>query len=204
MRLSLRQQQALFEAVQAAQEAERKRVAESLHNGIGQLLFATKLRLDQLHAPALHTLPSLVAARQEADRLLAEAIRQTRTLSHELVPMMLEKFGLAAALQDISRKMSSPQLSLRCQVLFDEDAGPISPALQLALYRMAQELETTPGWVLLRAEDNGPGFAPSPTASTGLGLRSIHDRVELLGGVMETGTSDGAYVRIRLPLSRPV
>ena len=221
LRLRLGQQQVLFEAVQAAQEAERKRMAESLHNGIGQMLYATKLRIDQLHAPLLGTNPALVAARTEADRLLAEAIRQTRALSHELVPMMLEEFGLAKALQDVANKMSTPLLRLRSYVLLDDDATPLSPTLQLALYRMAQELaqnivkhargattaalelETMPGWVLLRAEDNGPGFAPAAAAAgrPGLGLRSIRDRVALLGGQVETGAAatGGAFVRIRIP-----
>jgi len=220
LRLRLTQQQALFEAVQAAQEAERRRMAESLHNGIGQMLYATKLCLDRLHAPALHTLPALAAARNEADQLLGEAIRQTRVLSHELVPMVLAEFGLAAALQDVAGKMSSPTLRFHCQVQLDEDAAPLAPALQMALYRMAQELaqnivkhargataaalelETMPGWALLRAEDNGVGFAQGPANSPGLGLRTIRDRVALLGGQLETGAAStgGAYVRIRIPL----
>ncbi|MFD1874792.1 PAS domain S-box protein [Hymenobacter bucti] len=220
LRLRLTQQQALFEAVQAAQEEERRRMAESLHNGIGQMLFATKLRLDQLHAPVLHTLPALAAARNEADQLLSEAIRQTRALSHELVPLALKEFGLVQALLDIGRKMSTPQLQLRSQVVYDEDAAPLSAALQMALYRMAQELaqnivkhatgateaslelETMPGWVLLRAEDNGAGFTPESAERPGLGLRSIRDRVALLGGQVNTGAAaaGGAYVRIRIPL----
>ena len=220
LRLRLTQQRALFEAVQAAQETERKRMAESLHNGIGQTLYATKLRLDQLHAPLLSTDAALVTARNEANRLLGEAIRQTRALSHELMPMVLEKFGLATSLQDIGRDMSTPQLHFHCQVQFDEDAAPLVPALQMALYRMAQELaqnivkhargatraslelETMPGWALLRAEDNGAGFATSPADSPGLGLRSIRDRVALLGGQLEIGSvpTDGAYVRIRIPI----
>jgi signal transduction histidine kinase len=219
LHLRLRQQQALFEAVQTAQEAERKRIAESLHNGIGQILYATKLRLDRLHAPLLGTDPALAAARREADQLLSEAIRQTRALSHELVPMVLEEFGLAAALRDTCRKMSSPQLRLRCLVQLDKEVAPLAPTMQMALYRMAQELaqnivkhargateasielETMPGWVLLRAEDDGPGFGPANTP--GLGLRSIRDRVALLGGQVEIGsaTIGGAYVRIRIPLS---
>lgn len=224
LRLRLRQQRALFEAVQAAQEAERKRMAESLHNGIGQMLYATKLRLDRLHAPLLGTDPALAAARHEADQLLGEAIRQIRALSHELVPLVLEEFGLPTALKDICRSMSSSQLRLHCQVLLDEAAAPLGPALQMALYRMAQELtqniikhargateaslelETMPGWALLRAEDNGSGFAPSPAGRTGLGLRSIRDRVALLGGQLETGSvaTGGAYVRIRIPLPVPL
>ncbi|QKG53427.1 PAS domain-containing protein [Hymenobacter sp. BRD67] len=126
LHLRLRQQRALFEAVQAAQEAERKRMAESLHNGVGQILYATKLHLDRLYAPLLGTDPTLVAAHREADRLLGEAIRQTRALSHELVPMVLEEFGLAAALHDISTKLSTPQLRLHFLVELD-DTPPRSP-----------------------------------------------------------------------------
>jgi len=220
LRLRLTQQRALFEAVQAAQETERRRMAESLHNGIGQMLFAAKLRLDQMQIPLLDINAALVSARNEADRLLGEAIRQTRALSHELVPMALEKFGLATALQDIGRNMSTPQLRFHCQVQLDEDAAPLAPPLQIALYRMAQELalnivkhargatraslelETMPGWALLRAEDNGAGFATSPADSPGLGLRSIRDRVALLGGQLEMSSAptDGTYVRIRLPI----
>ncbi|MCC3155244.1 PAS domain S-box protein [Hymenobacter sp. BT770] len=223
LRLRLTQQQALFEAVQAAEENERRRMAEALHNGIGQLLFATKLRLDRLHAPVLHTAPALVKARTEADRLLSEAIRQTRVLSHELIPLILEEFGLEAALKDIGRKLSTPRLRLRSHLTLDEAAAPLPPTLQMALYRMGQELalniarhatgategslelETMPGWVLLRAEDDGPGFAPAPAGPQGLGLRSIRDRVALLGGQLEIGAgwAGGAYVRIRIPLPVP-
>ncbi|MGI4742526.1 MAG: PAS domain-containing protein [Janthinobacterium lividum] len=223
LRLRLRQQRTLFEAVQAAQEAERKRMAESLHNGIGQILYATKLRLDRLHAPLLGTDPTLAAARNEADQLLGEAIRQTRALSHELVPMVLTEFGLAPALKDICRTMSSPKLRFRCVLQLDDDVPSLTPALQMALYRMAQELaqnivkhatgateaglelETMPGWVLLRAEDNGLGFSPGSAEGPGLGLRSIRDRVTLLGGQLESGSAldGGAYVRIRIPLPVP-
>ena len=217
LRLRLEQQRALFEAVQQAQEIERKRVAEALHNGVGQLLYATKLRLDQLLAPALFAAPKLLAARREADHLLADAIRQTRALSHELVPMFLEEFGLPAALKDVCQKLSSPQLRLHCVVQLDE---ALPPSMQLALYRMAQELaqnivkhargatdaslelETLPGFVVLRAEDNGAGFSPEATTGAGLGLRSVRDRVALLGGIMELGNTmpTGAYVRLRIPL----
>jgi len=116
--------------------------------------------------------------------------------------MVLEEFGLAAALQDIGHKLSTPQLRLRCQVVLDEAATALAPTLQMALYRLAQELalniakhvrgataaslelETMPGWVLLRAEDNGAGFAlaSAPAENPGLGLRSIRDRGALLGG----------------------
>ena len=64
------------------------------------------------------------------------------------------------------------------------------------------EIEIIPGWVLLRADDNGASFSVPLFNYLGLGLRSIRDRVTLLGGQMETGNSraSGAFVRIRIPL----
>jgi PAS domain S-box-containing protein len=210
LQLRLAQQQALFEAVLDAQEIERKRIAESLHNGLGQILYATKLQLNQLPAG-----PSALA---RANQLLAEAIRQTRTLSHELVPTALTEFGLGPALQDITRSLSSPHLRIQSTGGLDE-AQRLPQPLQVALYRIAQELlhnvvkhahathaslalELVPGFVLLRVEDNGVGFAQAAVAPAGLGLRTIRSRVALLNGQLEMNSSPayGTYVRLRIPL----
>lgn len=209
------QQRALFNAVLDAREAERRRIAEALHNGLGQLLYAVKLRLDQLSSAPLNA--GQAQARREADELLATAIRQTRSLSHELVPVVLAEFGLVVALRDICYQLTSRQLRFDCSIDADEKLLP--PELQLALYRMAQELalnivrharateavlalETVPGFVLLRAEDNGIGFPQEGPPRTGLGLRSIQDHVALLDGRLELGSAPhvGTYVRIRIPL----
>jgi signal transduction histidine kinase len=211
LRLRLRQQQALFEAVQEAQEEERRRIAESLHNGIGQLLYATKLHLDRLpNTPEL-------APRQEAARLLSEAIRQTRELSHELTPALLEEFGLEATLLSIGRSLNTPTLRWHYHIVIGEEP-PLPGLLQLAVYRMAQELaqnvlkhahateatlevEVLASWIVLRVEDNGRGFDPTRT-SDGLGLRTLRSRVALLGGEMHVASApgQGAQCFIRLPL----
>lgn len=214
LRLHLGQQQALFEAVQAAEEAERRRMAESLHNGIGQLLYATKLQLDCL--PATPALPP----RQQADHLLSEAIRQTRALSHELTPAILEDYGLEKTLQSMCSALNGPGLHWHCHLNFEE--GPALPMpLQLAVYRLAQELaqnvlkhahatyatlevDVLPAWVVLRVEDNGRGFDPARNGD-GLGLRSTRSRAALLGGSVHltTAPSQGTQCQIRIPLSPP-
>jgi PAS domain S-box-containing protein len=212
LRLRLGQQQALFEAAQAAQEEERRRMSESLHNGIGQILYATKLQLDRLPADADFS------PRHRAAELLGEAIRQTRALSHELTPATLEEFGLEATLRSMCTTLSTPALRWRCQLVLDE--GPaLPPPLQLAVYRLAQELtqnvlkhahataatlevEVLPGWVVLRVEDNGRGFDPAQT-SDGLGLRTLRSRAALLGGNVRVATTpgQGTQCQVRLPLA---
>ncbi|WP_167855290.1 PAS domain-containing protein [Hymenobacter wooponensis] len=212
LRMRLEQQQALFNVVLEAQEAERKRIGEALHNGVGQLLYATKLQLDQTRTQVPE------AAWTRAHGLLADAIRQTRAISHELVPLVLTEFGLEVAVQDICRTLSTAQLIFECHIALDELPRPLPQQLQVALYRMAQELaqnivrhaqateaslalEAVPGYILLRAEDNGVGFPAKGATSIGLGLRSIRDRVALLGGIVDAGSSPrvGTYVRIRIP-----
>jgi PAS domain S-box-containing protein len=208
----LRQQQALFEAVQVAEEAERRRMSESLHNGIGQILYATKLQLDLLpDRPAS-------APRQQAVRLLGEAIRQTRALSHELTPATLEEFGLEKTLQSICATLNTPGLRWHRHLVL-ESATTLPMPLQLAVYRLAQELaqnvlkhaqateatlevEELPGWVVLRVEDNGRGFDPART-SDGLGLRSLRGRVALLGGqvYLTTAPGEGTQFQLHIPLA---
>lgn len=206
------QRQALFEAVQRGQEEERRRIAESLHNGLGQVLYATKLQLDRL--PALPDEP----ARREAARLLMDAIRQTRAISHELSPMVLEDFGLSAALESICQQLGGPTLHWHCYLDLDEEV-PLPKSLQLTLYRLAQnlahnvaqhaqasqatlEVEVLPNWVVLRVEDNGRGFDLS-TVQEGLGMKTLRSRTASLGGVvrLDSALDEGTQVQVRLPLS---
>jgi len=214
LRLRLDQQHALFEAVQEAQEVERKRIAEGLHNGIGQILYATKLQLDRLPAA-----PNNSPHHRAAD-LLSEAIRQTRALSHELTPAILEEFGLEATLRSMCNTLSTPALRWHCHLVVD-DSPALPPSLQLAVYRLAQELvqnvlkhahataatlevEVLPAWVVLRVEDNGRGFDPAQT-SDGLGLRTLRSRAALLGGSVQLATAPGrgTQCQVRLPLPLP-
>lgn len=210
--LRLGQQQARVAAVLTAQEEERRRMAESLHNGIGQLLFAAKLQLSQLTV-----VPEFATTKREAERLLSEAIQQARTISHELTPIIIAEVGLAKAIRGICQNFNSPALRWQCMVHLDEEHS-IPELLQVALYRLAQELaqnvmkhaqasyasievDTLPGWVVLRVEDNGRGFEVE-AKTTGIGLKTLRDRVALLDGIvyLEATPGKGSQVQVRLPL----
>ncbi|MGI4862496.1 MAG: PAS domain-containing protein [Janthinobacterium lividum] len=219
LHMRLGQQRARMAAVLEAQEEERRRIAESLHNGLGQMLYATKLQLDQLtQAPQLATTPALAAAHREATRLLSEVIQQVRILSHELTPGIVAEFGLAAALHDICSSLSSPQLRWQCLVHLDAEQ-PLALPLQVAVYRLTQEVaqnivkhahatqatlevETLPGWLVVRAEDNGQGFESTAT-TTGIGLKTLRHRVALLGGTVHLSSvpQRGTQLQLRIPLA---
>ncbi|ALW86909.1 hypothetical protein AUC43_18590 [Hymenobacter sedentarius] len=213
LRLQLAQQQQLANAVLDAQEVERRRIAESLHNGLGQLLYAAQLHLDQLSATAGAS--AFAEGKRKAVKMLTTAIAQTRTLSHQLLPTILQDFGLAVAIRAICQDFNSAPLRLHCT------AGalpPLSPSLALAVYRMAQELVNNiakhadateahlqltahDGWLELQVSDNGRGFDPAQPRKAGMGLNALHDRVKLLDGQLYLASSPerGTLIRIRVP-----
>lgn len=212
--IRLQQQKNLILAILEAQENERKRIAEGLHNSLAQLLYAARLHLEQLgREPARQA-----DYRLQVDQLLDEAIRETRRISHELMPAILEEMGLAAAIEDICHKFSTPQLDLHCRVY------PLSRRLpkhlQLAIYRMVQELTNNivkhagatrasiqisqqDRHIALLAEDDGIGFTRKPGQATGIGLKVIQDRVSLLGGTMEMDSQPGKGTLISIYLPAP-
>jgi two-component system NarL family sensor kinase len=212
LRLQVAQQQQLANAVLDAQETERRRIAESLHNGLGQLLYATKLHLEAVVLPQEH--PTLLKSKRKTEQLLATAIAQVRTISHQLVPIVLHDFGLAAALRDLCQTMRTSGLHLHCTV---GELAPLPPPLALALYRMAQELASNlsqhagatraelslteqAGWLELRVADNGRGFDLAQ-APQGLGLRALRDRTQLLNGelAITSAPGQGTQAVVRVP-----
>ncbi|NVO85399.1 ATP-binding protein [Hymenobacter terrestris] len=212
-RLQLRQQQLVLSAILTTQEEERRRIAEALHNGVGQLLYATRLHLTQL--------PDSKALRA-GQQLLQEAIRATRTISFELTPRILEDFGLPTALRELADRVPVSQLHLTLLLEgLDDLAQPLPPPVQMAAYRIAQELlsnvmkhaqarEVTllvarqPGQLHICIRDDGVGFVPGPVpTSGGIGLAGIRNRVELLGGTLEITSAprQGTAINIELPLA---
>ena len=214
--IKLGQQKQLLIAILDAQEEERRRVAESLHNGVGQILYATKLHLERV-GRLLPTDTPAGQALQTTDSLLSEAIEETRRVSHELMPVSLNDFGIAAALHDLCRKYQGSALRLDCRVAVFRQR--LESHLELALYRISQELITNivrhseaseasivlkkqGNHLLLRVIDNGRGFAYDPERTRGLGLRATTDRVKLLGGTFSVSRTErglGTVVTVRIP-----
>ena len=197
-RAELRQQQELHAVILSTQEEERRRIAESLHNGVGQLLYATRLHLDML--------PTSEAVRA-SQGLLNEAIRATRTISFELTPPVLEGFGLPAALRELVSRIPASHLAVELHLQGLDESLPAP--LATATYRIVQELLNNvmkhaqaqevfvsvtleASQLHLSVEDDGRGFDASPPADgNGIGLAGIRTRVGLLGGTFEMKSRPG-------------
>jgi signal transduction histidine kinase len=155
----------------------------------------------------------------KASQLLTEAIVETRRVSHELVPILLKDYGLQKAVEEFCSRFGRTGIKLNCHCFSERLSAP----LEIALYRIAQELVNNivkhsgatravlevskdGEFVYLDAQDNGKGIDRDTLAGDrvgkGIGLRTIQDRVDLLGGrlAMESAPGKGTLITITLPL----
>ena len=208
----LRQQQEVLAASLASQETERKRIAEALHNGLGQLLYAIKLNLENKDGER--------SSLTEAHRLLLEAIRVTRTISFELTPSVLEDFGLRTALEELVKRIPPHHLPVGLDVQGLDARLPVQ--VEMGVYRVVQELLNNvirhagatdaqvhvlrrPQQLAVSVEDNGCGFDPDALAAHpggGIGLMGVRNRIALLGGTLRVNSQPGGgtIVSFELPL----
>jgi PAS domain S-box-containing protein len=217
----LLQQREVLNAVVQTQEQERERIAESLHNGLAQLLFAIKLNLQSYLSGSDQAEPKNPGLLSKIDSLLKEAILQSRLISEDLTPSILRDFGLIAALEDWINLLSTPSLRITCQSVGLEKR--LQTDLELTIFRIVQALI---GNALLHAgasqvqvlvarktrsvtivvEDNGKGLSKEELNKQikGIGLRSVKNRAALLNGrvSVDSKSGKGTVISVYLPMSR--
>ena len=206
------------EHVIAVQEAERRRLAADMHDGISQRLLSLAFHLDAA-ADSLTATPEFAAQQLERARELVDlTLDETRAAIFDLRPPVLDDLGLADGLASLARSIPSVEVTV------EADECPLSGAVEIALYRIAQEalqnvvkhsgatraeleLHGEPGAVRMRVTDHGTGFDPAAAAqrdgeSTGYGLRSMTERAELVGGRLEVRSRNGrgTTVTVRIPI----
>jgi PAS domain S-box-containing protein len=210
------QQYEIFRVTLRTQEEERRRISESLHNGLGQMLYGVKMSLSQLSVQRANKNPAeFEASKQYTSDLLSDAIRDSRRISHELMPAVLEEFGLKAAVNDVCQQMQE-EVVFRCSI--DVDDAHIDKYMQLAVFRTVQELmlnvvkhadateaeaeiRIEDNHILLRVSDNGRGIETDKPGKNGIGLASIRSKVDLLNGTVNihSEVGKGTVVTVLLP-----
>ncbi|MCK4403504.1 MAG: PAS domain S-box protein [candidate division Zixibacteria bacterium] len=204
------------------QEKERKRIAQELHDEVGQMLQSMKMNLDRIKMN-LRSKPQRLDGIEDwlldTEKLLGQTIDDIRTLTFDLRPSMLDDFGLIPTLRwfiENYRKRSNIKVSLKAK-----DPKYRFPAeVEVTLYRIIQEALTNVAkhakateasvmvsqknsTVILSVRDNGVGFDASKVLSAprGMGLLNIKERVNLLGGSFEiiSRPRKGTRVNINIP-----
>jgi two-component system, NarL family, sensor kinase len=207
------------EQVVAAQEAERRRLAADIHDGISQRLVSLSYHLDAadrtIRDDPGYAAEQIILARELADLTLDEA----RAAVGGLRPPVLDDLGLAGGLASLARTVPGVDIALD---LADER---LPEHIEVALYRIAQEalqnvakhaltasarltFRVGRGTARLEVRDDGVGFSPVPAAQPargGYGLNSMAERAELVGGrlTIRSWPGSGTSVIAAVPLTAP-
>ncbi|MCG3206907.1 MAG: hypothetical protein FOGNACKC_00506 [Anaerolineae bacterium] len=200
-----------------AQEEERRRIARDLHDGVGQALTSLMVGLklvNQIDDPQ-----AILTKTTELRQVTGETLEEVRLLSRQLRPSVLDDLGLAVALERYAAEFFSRFPNMTVDLHCDLSRRLPLP-IEITLYRVVQEamtnaarhsqantlsvvLSTRNGQVQAIIEDNGCGFDPEATrrAGSSVGLHSMTERAELLGGTLKIESNPtGTTVYVEVPL----
>jgi PAS domain S-box-containing protein len=210
-------QQELLKNTVKTQEEERARIAGNLHNSLGQLLYSVKLNLELIDLKSFDHKNEDASAIVRAKKLLDECVKETRNISHDLMPSILDGFGLKDAIQDICT-----QLSYKTSFHFEFSGSgyKVSKSLEMTIFRIVQELmmnvikhadaqkadleiEVDDNKVLIKLKDYGKGFDTEKLKKPGIGVRSIRNKITILNGKFDISSKpqQGTMVTIKLPVT---
>ncbi|MFP4106681.1 MAG: response regulator [Phycisphaerae bacterium] len=215
-----RQLQRLALELTEAEDRERDRLAQILHDDLQQILVGANFHVGLIPHRARDT-EALDEIVQQLSRLLQQAVGKSRQLSHDLSPPILRQHGLLAALPWLGERMEKMH-GLRVELDTHAEAEPPSSGLQVFLFRCIQELlfnaakhakvdsakvslQRENGGTRLVVEDNGVGFDPEEILRKdemdGFGLQSIAERADFLNGTLdiESWPDDGAKFTLIMP-----
>ncbi len=202
-----RQLQKLTLELTEAEERERKRLAEILHDDLQQVLAAAKFQVGLLNSRLQDDAEAQELA-AHARNLLVDAIAKSRSLSHQLRPPVLSQSDLGEVFEWLAQEMQTKH-GLTVHLEIGARMELASEALRVLLYKAAQEalfnvikhagvreatlrLRRQCGRLRLSVADRGRGFDPTaPACTLGFGLLSVRERVELLGGRLKIRSAPG-------------
>lgn len=204
---------ALVDDVFEAQENERRRLAQDLHDDLGGTLSAIKLNVTAFKSNIVQLPAENHAFYQQTINMIESACENLREISHNLMPKNLENNGLINTLTE-----QFSELNQTGHITFEfvhDIEQPISPDIELTIYRIAKELInnvikhavatkaslqiiSSEEQIVMMCEDNGIGFNPT-IGNDGIGLANIKLRVNHLKGVFslesnEMGTSISIFI----------
>jgi signal transduction histidine kinase len=208
-----------------ALEADRRTVARELHDSIGGSLAAIKFGLEEV-AERVQQDPACGAQSMGAlISNLADTIKETKRISANLRPLAIDDLGLLATIAWYTRQFCQRYETIRVACQIDVEEQEIPEEFKIVFYRVMQEaltnvarhsradaatirLTRTATHFEFEVEDNGCGFDASnvfggPDRLSGFGLKSMQERAEICGGILNLRTrpSAGTSVKVSLPFT---
>ncbi len=200
--------------VLAGQEAERLRIAQELHDQVGQQLTAVLLVLSRVYTRAPQELQGEVLEVQAAVR---SGLEDVRRIAIELRPEALDDLGLESALAVLCERFAE-RTGLAVDQQIADDLPQLAPETELVVYRVAQEaltnvarhsgsdeaemtLDASDGVITLAVRDRGRGLG-SGGREPGGGIRGMRERAALIGAKLRIGSrpsGTGCEVRLDIP-----
>jgi len=219
-KVSEEKEQLIEETKLAAVSEERRRLARDLHDAVSQQLFAISMMAATASKVALQNPQRCAELVSSISESASRAQSEMRALLLQLRPVTLEGQRLVDALSSLAKELESRQV-IQCELaLADVD---LPKHIENQLYRIAQEalsnvlrhaqaskcriellVSGENSRVLFVIEDNGIGFRETDVPPTSMGLKSIRERAELLGGTVQwiSIPSQGTRLEVRLPLAQ--
>ena len=207
MNIKIVLQEEMVSKIILTQEEERKRIARDLHDEIGSKLIAIHLNL--------YSLKSLKKSTEEKNEILNQLLEintnmteQSRIIAHNLLPPVLEKFGIEAALQEIESEYNKSNI-VKISSFCNADINDIEKNKQLHIFRIVKELISNSvkhgkaseisvsifkenSQILFRYEDDGIGFNQNNKDKiTGIGIINIQNRLKILKASHQTESNPG-------------
>jgi PAS domain S-box-containing protein len=205
----------LTEELMMMEERQRRQIAATLHDSIGQSLIFAKRELGALLQKVG---PEAQNSLRQVAGQIADAIKQTRDLTFELSPATLYTFGLQAAVEELAEQFAECE-GFACRVEGPGEPMPIAGQVRAMLYRSVRELlvnvakHAGAGNVVIALEhdgrsvkvvvqDDGRGFATCTLSECsrehGFGLFSIRERLTHIGGKFDIESAEGEGTRVTL------
>ena len=206
----------LLNAVFETQETERKRLAEDLHDSVGQVLSAIKLNLHRLDKIIEKDDPKNLLL--DTRKLTEECIQEIRNIIHNVLPPVLTDFGLIEALQALCERLEK-NTGIKITFAKELHNERFPSEIEVTLYRIAQELfgnavkhsgataiqlqlTKDKSLLMMSFSDNGVGFDPE-NVKHGFGLKNLESRAQFINGKINTYTKphNGTLTTIKVHLS---
>ena len=202
--IQLASQKQILQATIETQERERKRIAQDLHDAISAKLNVVSLHINMLLDGSLTTSEQQDALGNVLG-VTTTVLESSRKIAHDLLPPILENFGLAEALKELLADFSGTK-----KVVAQHDITyltSLTKTEELHLFRIVQELlnnairhgkatimrlqlNDSDGVMKLKFKDNGKGFlVKQALKESGLGLKNIKSRVAILNGELQVQSS---------------